>query len=128
MVAPSPLTRRLVAASLLALLLSQWLALLHAVEHGPRTATESPVAQAGAASAHAHDDAHAHAHDGVWGHGAGDAACQLVDQLLGHDAPGCVPPAAAGLPAAAPQVAALAPAAALGPVDRPYEARAPPRG
>ncbi len=103
-------TRRLVGVAVFALLLAQWAALVHAVDHAP--------ARAAAVVAH-HDLA-------PWGHDAGSPACQAFDQLLTGQADLPQPAALHGL-----QVADEAPAARgqqVGPRHAllAYEARGPP--
>lgn len=103
-------TRRLVGVAVFALLLAQWAALVHAVNHAPARA---------AAVVADHDLA-------PWGHDAGSPACQAFDQLLTGQVDLPQPATLLGL-----QIADEAPAARgqqVGPRHalRAYEARGPP--
>lgn len=125
--ASSKRNRRLVGVLLLALLLAQWSALLHAVMHAPALSAgrfhdaAPPVAGAGPA---ADDDTD---HSDQSGHEAGSSVCQLFDHLLLGQAPGSDGPPATPdpwcqeAPRAQPRSATPRTAAAA------YEARGPPR-
>lgn len=102
---------RLVGAALLALLLTQWTALTHAIAHAPLSADHVVAEDA----------------DGRWGHDAGTSTCNLIDHsLVGHAPVGDCAPVAWE-----PPEAALATAPKYRRVrscTRPaYEARGPPR-
>lgn len=81
--------RRLIAAALLALLFTQWAALVHSVVHAP-VGSVPAVVHAPVRGMHA--EVHApggeaqavevHEHAPAFGHAAGSAACELLDHLL----------------------------------------------
>ena len=101
---------RLVGAALIALLLTQWVALSHAIAHTPL----------GAAGVVTIED------DGHWGHNAGAPACALIDHLLIGESSGGDAPAISWLPpdamlAAAPKCRLVCSIAL-----RAYQARGPP--
>ena len=103
--------RRVVGVAMLSLVLAQWVALVHAIEHahGPSAAADQ------------HDP------DGAWGHEAGSSACLLIDHLLTGQAPG---EPATGLPdASAAESTAVGPTKSVfhGRNPKPYQARGPPR-
>ena len=102
--------RRLIGVVWLALLLGQWTALVHSIDHAP-----SSAAVAGSADT-----------DHAWSHGAGTSACHLVDHLLTGHGPGGQPATVCGFPPAGLRVAASAPSIGPGPLARAYEARGPP--
>ena len=103
-------TRRFVGVVVLALLLAQWAALVHAVDHAPARA---------AAVVAGHDFA-------LWSHGAGSPACQAFDQLLTGQADAPQPAALLGTQVADAAPAARAQPAGTRPALRAYEARGPP--
>ena len=125
-------TRRIVGVALLALLLSQWQALAHAIAHGPWHTDAVAVAANHAAGpwGHANHDGHAgHAgHDGDgWGHPAGSPACELFDALLGAQAPGAEAATLPLLPPSQGRFVLPGRLADAGPALRAYEARGSPR-
>jgi len=106
---------RLIGAALLALLLAQWTALMHAIAH-------APLATGAVVSAEADADA-----DSLWHHAANSPSCELIDKvLLGHSTTGDASPGVWQLPEAtltmAPKYRRVRSAA-----RQAYEARAPPR-
>lgn len=111
--------RRLVAATLCALLLAQSLAFWHAIAHAPGLGRVIA-----GVTADAHGDAEAS--PGAWGHAAGDAACRLVDQLLQGGATLPDLPAVAAGPVPQRLAAVACPAAARG-IAAAFLARGPPR-
>ncbi len=122
-VAAAPV-RALVLTMLLAMFLAQCAGLLHAVAHGgagsaQNTATtpHSKVPALLAASGQS---------DSGWGHAAGDADCQLWDQLLSQHA-ACAAMASGKTPGPVAQAIAVSNTAARrhGPVAF-YKSRAPP--
>jgi hypothetical protein len=101
---------RLVGAALLALLLTQWTALTHAIAHAPLSAGHV-VAVAG---------------DEHWDHEAGSSSCALIDHLLLGGSAGSDPPAMPRVqPDAAPWATPSLPIACAATL-RAYEARGPP--
>ena len=108
------ITRRIIGVALLALLLGQWAALAHSVQHA-REPT-GPAVPAYVAT----DDSD------VWGHQVGTSACHLMGHLLTGQAPGVANVAVPCSPLAA--VPAMAPTAPpyQGAASRAYEARGPP--
>jgi hypothetical protein len=117
-------------ALLLALLVSQWLGLLHAVTHSPRVAADAVLVAGAATATTTIKQAAAIASDGtgqLLHQHSGQAACQLFDHLLmGH-----VPSAVPSVPPdpATPSRVVAAPAAALTPACTlvAYDARGPPQ-
>lgn len=107
-------TRRLIGVALLAMLLGQWTALVHSIDH----ARAHEFVEQSVDGSHAHDDA--------WGHRAGTSACDLVDHLLTGQAPGGEPAAGLWLSPETSHIAAGAASNAPRPVVRAYEARGPP--
>ena len=72
--------RRLIGAALLALLVAQWTAIVHAVAHAPSASAVVTIQGDG----------------DRYGHRADSAACQLIDHLLTGQAPGMPTGAATG--------------------------------
>lgn len=101
-----------VGLALLVLLLAQWLALAHSIQHA------GPAASAVAAAAD----------DGRWGHDANTPSCELIGHLLTSELTGGEAPVTAGVPPAT----WLAPRPGHCPVGgaprSAYQARGPPRG
>lgn len=121
-----PLLRRLIGVMLLALLLAQGTALVHAVAHASGGATTA-LAGVGDRSGQG-TPRNATAPSGHWGHPAGAPQCQFFEGLLLGQAPGtALPPLALPdlrqPPTAAPRPVRIAQRAPHG-----YQARAPPRG
>lgn len=122
-------TRRIVGVALLALLLSQWQALAHAIAHGPwhTGAVAAAASHAAGHGGYANHDGHA-GHDGDgWGHPAGSPACELFDALLGAQAPGAEAATLPLLPPSQGRFVLPGRLADAGPALRAYEARGPPR-
>ncbi|MBK7616501.1 MAG: hypothetical protein KA375_01530 [Vitreoscilla sp.] len=105
-------TRRVVGVVMLALLLSQWLALGHAVAH-----SQSSVAS----QALADDDSDS------WGHAAGAATCHLLGHLLTGQAPGHELPVTPPADCVAVQAEALGATQCFGTAPHAFEARGPPQ-
>lgn len=116
----APLARRIIGVALLALLLAQWGALLHAVTHAPLVHSFAAAAEQADAAAPG-EAAEAEAHS------AGSPVCQLFDHLLLAQAAGHPPlqvPDAQWSTAAPPR--ALWPALPQRALQA-YDARGPPR-
>ena len=106
-------TRLWLGAAMVALVLAQWVALRHAVEHagGSRSAVHATAATG------AHDH---------WGHEPGSQDCRLLDQLVGSHAPGTETSLALG-PAPRQEEPGASPAGIhAGAERRAYDARGPP--
>jgi len=104
-------TRRVVGVVLLALMLVQWAALVHAVNHAPALGGALVVADA----------------DPHWGHDSGTPTCHLLDHLLLGQAIGST-----GVQVPHLEFSAAAPGSAdhsvtSRPAAHAYEARGPPR-
>ncbi len=129
----SKAAHHIIGVALLALLLAQWGALLHAVDHGPvhgaaavqRAATGAPVNAAAHQPLDEHEVPGAQVDNGE--HSAGSPVCQLYDHLLLAQASGCAAPQVPGRKwcTTAPSWALRA-ALPLGALQA-YEARGPPR-
>ncbi len=125
--------RRLVGVVLLALLVAQWSALLHAVAHAPALSAarfHHATPQAAGAEAAASDttDHRRHAgHSDHSDHEAGSSVCQLFDQLLLGQAPGSNGPPVIAAPWRQEAPQAQRPSATPRTAATPYEARGPPR-